>query len=262
MSEETGQTDTLPVTTTPEATATQSEQPKQESPAEGGAADTPASDASATETADQPERGGRAEQRIKELKRQNYEKDEEIRRLREQTTSTAPKPLDKEPNIEDYTDINQFYRDLSRWDRQEEKRLEESTRQQEKEREEMLAFDSREEDFRLKVDDYDAVVDATPFNPAMKAAIFASEVGPRIAYHLGKNPELALRLARDPNPFRVAAEIGKLEAKLTAAPPPAKVVTSAPAPVSPVGRNEVLTPDPEKMSQGDYEAWRLANRKG
>lgn len=91
----------------------------------------------------------------------------------------------------------------------------------------------------------------------MAQAIMAAEdgVGPRIAYHLGKNVELSLKISKLP-PGRQIAEIAKLELKL--AEPPAPKVSKVPAPIAPVGsRNGASeTVDPNKETMDQYAARR------
>lgn len=84
--------------------------------------------------------------------------------------------------------------------------------------------------------DFDDVVDQDlPVNQAMFESITDSELGPQIAYYLGKNPAEALRISKL-SPMAAAREIGKIEAKVTPAEPPTEPVkpSSAPKPASPV----------------------------
>ena len=81
------------------------------------------------------------------------------------------------------------------------------------------AYHEREEDARGKYDDFDQVA----YNPqlritdVMAQTIQSSEVGPELAYHLGTNPKEADRISRLA-PLAQAREIGRLQAKLAAAP--------------------------------------------
>ena len=67
----------------------------------------------------------------------------------------------------------------------------------------------------------------------VKELIFDSDVGPAIALHLAENEELAERI-KGMSIVRQVAEIGKLEDKLTQKKVDKKVVSKAPAPVSPI----------------------------
>lgn len=110
-------------------------------------------------------------------------------------------------------------------------------------------YAQREEVARDKYPDFEAVAynDNLPLTRAMSEVILASEVGPDLAYHLGKNPGEAERISRL-TPLQQAVELGKIEVTLTPAastPTPAKKVPSAPEPIAPVGsRTSNPTYDP------------------
>jgi hypothetical protein len=73
---------------------------------------------------------------------------------------------------------------------------------------------------------------AVPMSQAMGAAIMSSKVGPQVAHHLMTHPEESTRIATIADPVRQVAEIGKLEATLTAAKRAAKAAAkpASPAP--------------------------------
>lgn len=119
------------------------------------------------------------------------------------------------------------------------------------------SFEERVTKVRDKLPDYDLYVgDPTlTITPLMAAVIRESEVGPEVAYHLGKNRSEAQRIAELP-PHRQAAELGRLEAKLSAAPPPStKPIPPAP-PKTVSGLAAGLTKAPEEMTMDEYKAWR------
>lgn len=120
------------------------------------------------------------------------------------------------------------------------------------------AFGYRETIARERFPDYDAVTR----NPGVRITNEMAEVirdldaGPDIAYHLGKNPAEAARIAAL-SPARQAVELGKLEVTVTATKPLPK---QPPAPVQPVsGIAAGGAKDPGKMSPAEYIAWRKAN---
>lgn len=120
------------------------------------------------------------------------------------------------------------------------------------------AFSYREAEARERLPDYDAVTrnPNVPITPDMAEVIRDSDVGPELAYHLGKNPQEALRLAQL-HPTRRAVEMGKLEARLTR---PKPVGKQPPEPVRPVnGIAAGGSKDPGSMSMSEYAAWRKAN---
>jgi hypothetical protein len=63
------------------------------------------------------------------------------------------------------------------------------------------------------------------------------------------------------NPIQAAKAIARIEAQIAGASPPANQpkIPSAPPPITPVGGSNVVTKDPDKMSQKEYEKWRVAN---
>jgi hypothetical protein len=84
--------------------------------------------------------------------------------------------------------------------------------------------------------DFDAVINEAVADGLIKPgselhlAIIESDIGHKVAYHLAKNPDEAERIA-ELSPRSMAREIGKLEAKLAAAPAP----KPKPAPIDPLG---------------------------
>lgn len=124
------------------------------------------------------------------------------------------------------------------------------------------SFDDRLETFVEEHPDFDQVVRRMPADGGpsitthMSEVIKASEVGPQVAYHLGKNVAESRRIANLP-PLQQAKELGKIEATLTAN-PPVKKVSSTPDPISPVRRgSNTPTYDPTdprsvKMDPSDW----------
>jgi hypothetical protein len=141
-------------------------------------------------------------------------------------------------------------------------------REQAKQNAELLeTYHDREEDARAKYDDFEQVA----YNPrltvtdAMAQAIQAADNGPDIAYHLCINPKEAERIARL-SPLLQAREIGKIEAKLDAAPPVIKQTTRAPQPINPVasrGSNAPAydTTDPRSVKTMTTSEWIEAERQ-
>lgn len=87
-----------------------------------------------------------------------------------------------------------------------------------------------------------------------------------LAYYLAKNRVEGVAISRM-TPIQAARAIAKLEAKLEGQPPqsppnpsPTKPITNAPPPISPVGAGKAgIQKDPEKMTQREYEAYRLSH---
>lgn len=129
----------------------------------------------------------------------------------------------------------------------------------------MEAYAESEEKVRDKYDDFDQVArnPNVPITEVMAEAIYASDVGPEVAYFLGSNVKEAARIARL-TPFMQAKEIGKIEAKL-ASDPPVKKTSNAPAPISPVtarstGSTSHDTTDPRSVKSMTTSQWIEAER--
>lgn len=120
-------------------------------------------------------------------------------------------------------------------------------------------YAEREEAVRDKYSDFEDVAynPDLRITPAMAEVIKESEVGPELAYHLGKNPKEAARIA-DLSPLAQAREIGKIEASLVAT-PTGKKASSAPEPIKPVGsRTSTVkydTTDPRSVSTMSASEW-------
>jgi len=120
-------------------------------------------------------------------------------------------------------------------------------------------FEAKIEDARQKWADFDIVTQNPnlPISQEMAKVIQDSEAGAEVFYHLGKNPAEAARINRLPAHMQ-AAELGKLEARVTA---PKNLPRQPPAPVQPV--NAIAaggTKAPEEMTMAEYVAARSAGK--
>jgi len=122
------------------------------------------------------------------------------------------------------------------------------------------SFLDKVESVREKYDDFDAVA----FNPdipvsnAMAEIIRSSDVGPDLAYYLGKNREEAVRIS-EMTVAQQGAALARLEVKISNA-PPVKKTSSAPAPISPVNPRgsssvEYDTTDPRLVGKMSASEW-------
>lgn len=119
---------------------------------------------------------------------------------------------------------------------------------------------------RKRYDDFDKVVfdKKLPVSPALAKLIVEAEQSAELAYHLGKNPDLARKLS-EMSAVRMARELGKVEAGLgrTASSTPPKRVTNAPPPARTVSGAKGADMDAksiEAMSQAEYEKLRSEGR--
>ncbi len=116
-------------------------------------------------------------------------------------------------------------------------------------------FEKRAAKAAEKYDDFQEVVSDPdlPITPVMADLIRDSELGPEVAYYLGKNPAEAERISRLSEAAQARA-IGKLEATLEAT--KAKP-SAAPKPIAPVGGSKSSAPnDPSRMNMEQYLKWR------
>jgi hypothetical protein len=122
---------------------------------------------------------------------------------------------------------------------------------------------------KAEMPDFDDMINSTDVTVSneVRDAIFESEVGPRILYHLAENPDFAVKLQGMTLTAALKA-IGKLEGQYEKTEPQTKAVvgkSKAPAPINPIrsaanGRDVNLTSDGQ--FHGSYQAWRAARLAG
>jgi hypothetical protein len=185
-----------------------------------------------------------------------------------------PKPSEKpRPKEEDFETYDLFIDALTDW-KVDAKIEAQSKVAQEKEQDGRTA--EAEKEFKSKLDeakerytDFEEVAmnENNPITHAMVEILHETENPGDIAYYLGQNPK-ECRTIGNMTPFQAAKAIGKIEAEIKveleknppATPPQKKEsekkVTSAPTPINTIKSREVVTKDPSKMTQPEYEAWR------
>ena len=236
--------------------------------------------------------------RFSELTNRITERDNRIKELetrlaaqRGADANEAPKPPvdakpeagEAEPDASKYDDYIAWQKDWIRWDRRQEQRAADTKAAQEREaaavRQRVESWNERVQKATADHPDFAAVVnaDTLTITPVMAQAIQDADIGTEVAYHLGKNPDVAARIAKL-SPVAQVREIGKLEAALTPredtntsedddadAPEPqdTKPVSKAPKPIKPVSGGPAKT-NPirniEGMSQAEYRAYREAGK--
>ncbi len=227
---------------TVENSAATTEQPSEAENSEASASE-PTGDNTGDDAAAPPKRKHWAHERIDELTRQRREAERQAEYWRAMAQQKA--------NIDDLDYDDQIAARVTARQREEMAQSAEyavrSVAQQ--------VFEAREAGVRERYADYDIVAKnpSLPITNEMAEVILESDAGPELAYHLGKNPAEAARIARL-NPRLQAAELGKLEVRLTAPKPAAK---QPPQPIQPVnGIAAGGARDPDKMSMSEYIAWR------
>ena len=127
-------------------------------------------------------------------------------------------------------------------------------------------IDDMLENGRKRFNDFRDVAEPTtvpitkPMLQIMRDAEFEFPEG--VAYYLGRNIKEAQAISRM-SPTQATRALTQIEAKVAAqtkrggpAPKPIKKVSDAPPPVTPTGSTGIVSKDPEKMSQAEYEQWR------
>jgi len=119
-------------------------------------------------------------------------------------------------------------------------------------------------DGMAKFEDFEEVAMSitTPVTQQMVEIFKDCENPVDVAYHMGKNPQAAAsisRMSRDAavrEITKIDLEIGTSGPATAPATPSTKPVTKAPPPIKPTRSDNVISKDPEKMTQAEYEKWR------
>lgn len=247
----TDEVQTLADTPAPEQVATAAPEPEVNSPE----VSTEQTEQPAEKTYTQAEIDAMIGKRLAREQRK-WERDQAAKQAEAQTLRSTP------PVADSFTDPEEYAQALALQKAQELVAQRDAAKQQ---AEIMEAYADSEEKVRDKYDDYDQVArnPNVPITEVMAEAIYASDVGPEVAYYLGTNIKEAARISRL-SPFLQAKEIGKIEAKL-ASDPPVKKTSNAPAPISPVtarstGSTSHDTTDPRSTKSMTASQWIEAER--
>jgi hypothetical protein len=244
------------------------EHPKTETVAEPEAKEAPTEAQTAETTEDGQERNDKGQfkpklqERIDEITRQRHEAQREAAYWKGIAEAAQPKaaPAEaEEPKPEAFEDYGAYVRALAKFEAKALVKAEfEQQRTQQAQDAQATTWQQRAEAAKAELPDFEQVMaaSAAPMTHAMAEAIKGSDIGPKVAYHLAQNPDIATRLSRL-EPMAAAREIGRLEASLSVkAEPTPKRITSAPTPPTPIGSGRSTTGEPGSMSQADYMEWR------
>ena len=183
----------------------------------------------------------------------------------------VPSPsIGSEPKPSDFEDYDKFVVALTdhrvklarvQWEQDIQKKTQE---QSQKERAENLQ--SKLQEGFSKYPDFEEVAfdrTASHITPMVVDILAECDHPADVAYYLAKNRVEGVAISRM-TPIKAAREIAKIEAKLAVAPAPSprretKPTTGAPPPINPLaGGTGGIIKDPEKMTQKEYEAWRVS----
>lgn len=187
--------------------------------------------------------------RIDELTRARREAEREAAYWRSQAAAAKPAPEPpKEPVPQDFDDYGAYVKALTRFNAEAiakeaiDQDRAQSRAQTESERK-AQQWGERKTELGKAIPDLEATLAASEVQIAnfIGEQLLDSEIGPQIAYHLTKNPELAAKL-NAMTPVQAAKEIGKLEAQLT------KPAAATPAPAAPADPGTVTPAPPAPAS--------------
>ena len=196
-------------------------------------------------------------------------------KVRELEGRSKPEKVEasEEPRPEQFTDMYEYAKALTDYkvdQRLAEEKQKEAQAKVEAQRQEVInTWAKRVESAKAEMPDFEAMVGSADVvvSNEVRDAIFESEVGPQVLYHLAENPELAEKL-QGMTVTSALRTIGRLEAQFEKAETQTKTVvgkSKAPAPINPIrsasnGRDVNITSDGQ--FHGSYQAWKAARLAG
>ncbi|QEL19335.1 hypothetical protein [Limnoglobus roseus] len=213
------------------------------------------------------------EREIVRIEKENLARELQAIREKERATPATATDPGAAPRIEDCATVEEFRDKTAEWGRQQARF--EAAQQAEQDRIADEAAKAKQEqitrqaEFRVKAQkamtkysDWQAVAMAptVPYSETSAHLVAQSEHAAELAYHLGKNPEVADRLARL-DQYSCMREVIRLEARITAAPPP-KPITKAEDPIKPVGGRETVVKTMADLAKSDDASAYIARMNG
>lgn len=208
-------------------------------------------------------KGDGVQKRIDELTRARREAERQAEYWQGVATQTAQVDADDEPRLDQFVDNDgipdtaKYTKAMVRWAAKQ--AVAETQREQAAQSANYArqsAWEAREAQTKASIPDYDAVVPVStvPIKPHVVELLMESDMGPSLAYHLAKNPDVAAKL-NNMSERRAGIELGILQTTLTA--PAVKVPSNAPTPITPITpQASGRTVDLSKASMEDYIAER------
>ena len=210
-----------------------------------------------------------------EARKERQQRESLEAKVRELEAKIQPQKVEvvEEPQPEQFNDMFEYAKALTDYKVEERMNLEKQKVEQAKVEAQRLdvinTWAKRVESAKSEMPDFEDMVGSADVvvSNEVRDAIFESDVGPRILYHLAENPEIATKL-QGMTVISALRTIGKLEAQFEKAEPQTKPVvgkSKAPAPINPIrsaanGRDVNLTSDGN--FHGSYQAWKAARLAG
>lgn len=173
-------------------------------------------------------------------RREAYEKQLESFKPR-QEASTKPSPSN-------FNDVEKYAEAVADWKLQQVERQLEIQHQNKAK----VQFETRVDDFRAELEEVVSMekFNKLPISPIMAEAILESDLSIKLGAHLAEHPDEAKRIY-GLSPARQAAEIGKLETKLSAT--TTVKASNAPPPIKPIGGSKTISgKNPSEMTMDEY----------
>lgn len=202
-----------------------------------------------TEEDDDHVDGQPAPQWVKDLRKNNREKDKELRELRRKLEQVQSRPTEQQPQQQSDVippkptlesceyDEEAFEQAVTDW-HENKSRVEQTKQEQQRQQQESIQkFQKRLEQHneratKLPVKDYRETEEVVRRElPVIQQEILihaADEGSELIAYALGKNPQLRQRVAAETDPIRAAFLLGQISKQVSLAPKPKKAIKPEP----------------------------------
>jgi hypothetical protein len=179
----------------------------------------------------------------------------------------AAEPKDK-PILENFESYQDFTEAMADWTYEKGENAKAAKAIESEQTANQAKFGARLREGEAKHDDFKEVVNQPnlAINDTMIEAMMDADNPDEIAYHLGKNPDEAIRIS-SLSAAAAGREIGKLDVTLAAPAPKAepapKRTTNAPPPIEPVntGAGDITRKDPNNMSMDEYVNYRTRGGK-
>ena len=224
----------------------------------------PAEEVKAPEAEPEEQHRSRAYRRLDRWRQRAIEAETRLK-LTQEVKPVVREPEAGEPKRDQFGTYEEFIEARADWrgGQAAEKALKEAikreneSRNQEAQQKQAREWTGRIDSARDEIEDFDEICSESdaPVTQAMSSAIMESDVGPKIAYYLAKNPGEAEKISKLSNSKQVAAIVA-LEEKVSK---PVKTPTKAPAPINPVGKN-ASTDSEIPSDKDDINTWMRKER--
>lgn len=170
-----------------------------------------------------------------------------------------------EPKREDYANDEahqraQLEHEIQRRAQEQAERIAAQREEQRSRQSATAAFWARADEVAERFPDLEQVVSdpSLPMSQPMAEFVISSEIGPELAYHLGKNRGKAGAIAAM-GPIQAARELMKLESELSSKPKARP--SAAPEPINPVGNRGRATTSASPSDEDDIDTWMRKERQ-